>query len=78
MNPSVSGTLYGDTIKLDAPLNMAHGQKVDVIIKPVKDLSNWGDGLRRCAGSLADMPELDALMDEIYQQRKLERRGQVE
>lgn len=78
MSTTVSGTLHGDTIKLDRPIDMLSGQKVEVVIRPAQNLENWGDGLRRCAGSLADMPELDAIMDEIYQQRKLERRSQAE
>jgi hypothetical protein len=77
MNTTVSGTLHGDTIKLDRPIDMLSGQKVEVVIRPTKDLEHWGEGLKRCAGSLADMPELDAIMDEIYQQRKLERRIQA-
>jgi hypothetical protein len=78
MTTTVSGTLYGDTIKLDKPLDMAAGQKVEVVVRAARYLSNWGEVLQRCAGSLADMPELDAIMDDIYQQRKIERRDQVE
>lgn len=70
MTTTVSGTLYGDTIKLDRALEMSPGQKVQVVIRPAPDLSNWGEGLRRCAGAFADMPELDATMDEIYRDRK--------
>ena len=78
MNTTVSGTLHGDTIELDRAIGMLSGQKVEVVIRPAKDLKHCGEGLQRCAGSLADMPELDAIMDEIYQQRKLERRHQAE
>ena len=30
----------------------------------------WGEGLRRCAGALADIPGLDEDMEQILQGRK--------
>lgn len=70
MSTTVSGTLYGDTIKLDKPLNMASGQKVEIVLRPVLEQATWGEGLKRCAGALADFPEMDTVLDEIYQSRR--------
>jgi hypothetical protein len=38
---------------------------------------NWGDGLRRCAGSLADRPDLDASLNEVLRERKSNNRREV-
>ena len=38
----------------------------------------WGEGILRSAGGWADCPELDAIMEEIYRSRKVERRPQME
>jgi hypothetical protein len=37
-------------------------------------IQTWGEGIKRCAGALADDPEWDAIMEEVHQGRKLERR----
>ena len=38
----------------------------------------WGEGILRTAGALADDPYWDDIMEEIYQERKLNRRPQME
>jgi hypothetical protein len=70
MSTTVSGTLYGDTIKLDRPIGIAAGQKVEVVVRSLPDSAGWGDGLRRCAGMLADEPQLDAALDAIDRDRR--------
>ena len=37
----------------------------------------WGDGLRRCAGALADIPGLDQDMEQILADRKAARFREV-
>jgi hypothetical protein len=38
----------------------------------------WGDGIRRSAGCMAEVPEFDAAMQRIHDDRKLERRESPE
>jgi hypothetical protein len=70
MSLSIPGTIHGDVIKLDKPIGMAEGQKVEVTVRPAKESSHWGEGLNRCAGMLADEPQLDEALEEIYRDRK--------
>jgi len=70
MATTVSGTFNGDSIKLDQTIDLALGQKVEVVVHPIQDSAQWGDGLRRCAGMLADEPQLDEALEEIYRDRK--------
>jgi hypothetical protein len=37
----------------------------------------WGEGLRRCAGALADSPEMDQYLEEILRERKRATRREV-
>ncbi|MCO6458532.1 MAG: hypothetical protein J5I93_24770 [Pirellulaceae bacterium] len=57
---------------------MADGQEVEVQIKIAPPSRTWGEGNLRTAGALADDPEWDAIMEEIHQARKVERRPQGE
>jgi hypothetical protein len=50
---------------------------VEVRITIVQAGRKWGDGILRSAGGWADYPEMDAIMEEIHQARKLERRPQI-
>jgi hypothetical protein len=64
----------GPTVTVPVPPEFA-GQQVEINIRVVpKKKEPWGEGLKRCAGILADVPEWDAIMEEIHQARKLERR----
>jgi hypothetical protein len=64
-------------IELDQVSGMAEGQEVEVQITIVEPTRKWGDGILRTAGALADDTEWDAIMEEIHQARKLERRPQI-
>ena len=44
----------------------------------VQSARKWGEGILRTAGALADDPEWDTIMEQIYQDRKVERRPQVD
>lgn len=69
----LNGVIHGRTIYLDSDPGFAQGQAIKLSISSESAKSgNWGDGIRKAAGSLADMPELDAAMDRIYEDRKLE------
>ncbi|MBI2807382.1 MAG: hypothetical protein HYX68_20565 [Planctomycetes bacterium] len=62
----------GPTLTIAVPPEF-DGKEVEIEVRVVKNKQPWGE-LRRCAGILADEPEWDAIMEEVYQARKLERR----
>jgi hypothetical protein len=68
----VHGRIHGRTIELSEDLGLAEGQPVEVPIRPEVPAAaaQPGDGLRRTEGALADDPRRDAIMEEIYQERK--------
>jgi hypothetical protein len=70
MNHLLRGFVRGKTIELDEDPGFADGQPVHVQIQPATASKRWGDGLRRCAGSMADDPEFDTIAAEIQEERK--------
>jgi hypothetical protein len=72
------GKVHGKTIELDEDLGIAEGQEVEVQVTVIQPARQWGEGIRRSAGALADDPEWDSIMEEIYQARKVERRSQAD
>jgi hypothetical protein len=73
MEQTLTGTVQGSTIVLDAQPAVGDGQAVEVVIRPKADRSNWGAGIARSAGGWAAYPELDAIMERIHSERKIER-----
>jgi hypothetical protein len=78
MTKTLHGKVHGKTIELDEDLGVADGQDVEVQVKVVQPGRKWGDGILRSAGGWADHPEMDAITEKIHQDRKLERRPQIE
>jgi hypothetical protein len=78
MTKIIQGTVHGKTIELEEDLGVADGQQVEVQVKIVPPTKKWGEGILRSAGGWADYPEMDAIMEKIQQDRKLERRPQME
>lgn len=78
MNKTLHGKVHGKTIKIDEDIGMAEGQEVEVQLKIIQPARKWGDGILRSAGGWADHPDMDAIMEKIHQDRKLERRPQIE
>ena len=76
MTRTLIGKVHGRTIELDEDPGVADGQEVEVQVRIVPRAENWGEGIRRSAGGWADYPELDAVMDKIQMERRLERRAQ--
>ena len=78
MIQTVHGIVRGRTIELDRQLDATEGQEVEVSVRtiPPRKTRPPGEGFLRTEGALADDPEWDAIMDEIYQARKVERRPQ--
>jgi hypothetical protein len=78
MTKIVHGIVHGKTIELEEDLGVVEGQEVEVQVKIVPPRKKWGEGILRSAGGWADYPEMDAIMEKIHQERKLERRSQTE
>jgi len=78
MTKTVHGKLHGRTIELTEDLGLAEGQEVEVRVEVVPAGKTWGEGILRSAGILADDPDWDDIMEEIYQARKQARRPQME
>ena len=78
MTKIVHGKVHGRTIELDQDLGVAEGQEVEVQVKLIaKSPRKPGEGFLRTEGALADDTEWDAIMEEIHQARKLERRPPI-
>jgi hypothetical protein len=78
MTRTIHGIVHGRTIELDENLGVCEGQSVEVQVKVPRPTQPWGGGILRTAGALADDPHWDAIMDEIHQARRLERRPQMD
>ena len=74
MTKMLHGKAHGRTIELEEDLGLSEGQEVEVQVKPLPQAKKWGEGILRSAGGWADYPELDATMEQIHQERKMERR----
>ena len=77
MTKTIHGKIHGKTIELDEDLGVAEGQEVEVQVTIVQPARKWGVGILRSAGGWVDYPEMDAIMEKIHQDRKLERRPQM-
>jgi hypothetical protein len=67
------GIVNGKIIQLTESPGVPDGQAVEVVISPATGKSAcWGDGLRRCAGVLADewTDEDDRILEAIQQERQ--------
>ena len=71
MLKTMTGIIHGKTIELDEPPGLADGQRVEIEVKPTREDSSDESVLRRCAGSLADMPDsVDEDLQTILDSRK--------
>ena len=78
MTRTLYGKVHGKTIELDEDLGVADGQEVEVQVRLIPPAARRaGEGLLRTEGALADDPEWDGIMEEIYQSRKWERRPPI-
>jgi hypothetical protein len=78
MTKIIHGKVNGNTIEFDQHLGVPDGQEIEVQIKVISPTGKWGEGILRAAGALADDPYWDAIMEEVHQARKIERRPQME
>jgi hypothetical protein len=72
MKRILHGVIRGKIIELTEDPHVAEGQEVQVIVNRIENPEPWGEGLKRCAGILADddPEEDDKILDEIYRERK--------
>jgi hypothetical protein len=79
MSKTVHGKVHGRTIELDEDLGLAEGQEVEVAVRRISTGQGpkRGEGLLRTEGALVDDPHWDAIMEEIYQERKRDTRREV-
>ena len=66
MTKTIYGTVHGKTIELYEDLGVAEGQEVELQVKIIPPKRQWGEGILRTAGALADDPEWDSIMEEIH------------
>jgi hypothetical protein len=78
MSIVLQGVVHGNTIELKNSLDVADGQTVEVVVKVIPQTRSWGEGILHSAGALADDPYWDKIMSEIQQERRLQRRPQME
>jgi hypothetical protein len=77
MNKVLHGVIHGQTIELSEPTGVADGQEVEVVVRSSRPSRPWGEGIRNSAGGWADYPEMDAIMEQIQQDRKRETRPEI-
>ena len=73
MTKSTHGTVHGKTIELNDDLGLAEGQQVEVQVTTLPEKPEWGEGILRTAGALADDEHWDEIMEEVYRSRHIER-----
>ncbi len=72
MTRIIHGVVHGKTIALDEDLGLVEGQAVELTVRTVVSPMGRrsGEGFLRTEGALTDDPHWDAIMAEIYQERK--------
>jgi hypothetical protein len=76
MTRILHGVVHGKSIALEEDPGLAEGQVVELTIRAVEPPTSRqpGEGFLRTEGALADDPHWDAIMAEIYQERKRDTR----
>ena len=79
MSKAIHGKVHGKTIELEEDLGVPDGQEVEITVRLISSRSGHhpGEGFLRTEGALADDTEWDAIMEEIYQARKRDRRPEI-
>jgi hypothetical protein len=78
MTKLMRGVVHGRTIELSEELGVADGQEVEVEVTIKPPGKEWGAGILSTAGALADDPHWDAIMGQVQQARKAQRRPQLD
>ena len=79
MTKIMHGVVHGRTIELTEDMGLAEGQEVELSIRNVlgDPAPKPGEGLLRTEGALADDLHWDAIMEEIYKERKIDPRREI-
>lgn len=70
MTRTIRGVIHGRTIELTEDPGVEDGHQGEITIKAVPPPRPWGVGILRSAGIMADDPDWDDIMEEIYGQRR--------
>ncbi len=76
----VHGIVHGKTIEIEEDLGLSDGDKVSIVVEGHQSSQGkWGEGLRRCAGAVADdwTEQDDKILDEIYRSRHSDSRTEI-
>jgi hypothetical protein len=73
LSQTYTGTVHGNAIVLNEPVQLPEGEQVEVVVKAAEPPRRWGEGIKRSAGGWAQYPELDEVFQRIHAERKLER-----
>lgn len=76
----IRGVVHGKTIEVEEDLGLSDGDEVEMTIDcPEATLAKWGEGLRRCAGALADdwSDDDDTILNRINQDRLSDSRSEM-
>jgi hypothetical protein len=75
----IQGRVRGRTIELTEDPGLAEDQPVEVTVRTIPALGDQklGKGLLRTEGALADDPHWDAIMEDIYRERKNDTRREI-
>ncbi|MBM4068180.1 MAG: hypothetical protein FJ271_04460 [Planctomycetes bacterium] len=73
---ALQGKIHGHTVELNRNPGLPDGQDAEVHLRVIPLKKNWGEGLQRCAGAMADewTVEDDQILEQISQERKLDTR----
>lgn len=80
MIQKVEGVVHGKSINVAGDLNLRDGERVELTIEKVTGRTEpWGEGLRRCAGALADFwtEEDERILERIHRERHHDPRPEV-
>jgi len=68
---TLRGIVHGNIIRLDRPVGLADGAEVEVEVRIREQGMVRCPGILNTAGKLANEPDLDPILEEIVQARKV-------
>jgi hypothetical protein len=78
MSQIIRGIVRGRIIELQDDPGLDEGQQIEVELRPLINTPQWGDGIRRSAGALSDVPGLDEEIEAIVAERQLSLHREIE
>jgi hypothetical protein len=78
VSKTIHGKVHGRTIELDEDIGIPEGEEVELELRVIpKAIQKPGEGFLRTEGALAEDTEWDAIMEEVYRDRKSDRRPHI-